>query len=468
MPSVKVGKEIAMGQIPEDHWVYEEMKGLDLGDARLEARTRQIIYDFSQKPTGSIPEFCEDQAALKGVYGYCQNQGVAREAIVEAQRQATLGRIKAGGYERVLSVQDTTEYNYSHHPATEGLGPLDHVKAQGFFAHSSLAVTIDGLPLGLLAQAVWVRPTSDELPAPDRPIEAKESYKWLTGLQQSSRTLPAGVQLIQVSDQESDLYQYLAEPRPAHVELVVRSYQTRQAVDDTQSLRSRLRASPGHGPVKVEVRKTTRRPARTALCQVYFEPVELRPPRPRPGLPPDLQPIQLSAVLIREMNPPAGVVGLEWLLLTTLEVLTFEQACEIIRYYTLRWLVERFHFVLKSGCALEDRQFLKVDRLQRFLALANVVAWRLLWLTYLGRVQADLPCTVAFEATEWQALYAYHNKTTHLPDQPPTLQQATLWLARLGGFLARKSDGEPGVKVLWRGWLRLADIVQTWLIFNPP
>jgi hypothetical protein len=276
------------------------------------------------------------------------------------------------------------------------------------------------------------------------------------------------VQLIQVSDQESDLYQYLAEPRPAKVELVVRSYQTRQAVDDTQSLRARLRASPGHGPVKVEVRKTTRRPARTALCQVYFEPVELRPPRPRPGLPPDLQPIHLAAVLIREMNPPAGVVGLEWLLLTTLEVLTFEQACEIIRYYTLRWLVERFHFVLKSGCALEDRQFLKVDRLQRFLALANVVAWRLLWLTYLGRVQADLPCTVAFEATEWQALYAYHHKTTHLPDQPPTLQQATLWLARLGGFLARKSDGEPGVKVLWRGWLRLADIVQTWLIFNPP
>ena len=173
----------------------------------------------------------------------------------------------------------------------------------------------------------------------------------------------------------------------------------------------------------------------------------------------------LWAVLVREMNPPEGVEGLEWLLLTTLAVLNFDQACEIIRYYTLRWLIERFHFVLKSGCALEDRQLRTADRLQRFLA--NVVAWRLLWLTYLGRGRPDLPCTVAFAAYEWQALYAYVHKTAILPNTPPTLQQATLWVAQLGGFLSRKGDGYPGVKVLWRGWQRLVDIAQTWLIFNP-
>jgi Transposase Tn5 dimerisation domain/Transposase DNA-binding len=455
-----------MSQVPEDHWVYEEMRRLELGDKRLEARTIKIIHDLSQKPTASIPEFCEDGAAVKGVYGYCRNKGVAQAAIVEAQRQATLGRIRQGEYQRVLSVQDTTEYNYSHHPATQGLGPLDNAKVQGFFAHSSLAVTTEGLPLGLLGQEVWVRQASPQPSAKDRPIEAKESYKWLKGLHQSSRDLPAEVQLIQVSDQESDIYEYLVEPRPANVELLVRSYQTREAMDDSQSLRSRLRTSPVRGKVEVEVTKTPTQPARLATCQVYYEQVKLRPPRPRPGLPPDLKPVRLSAVLIREMNPPDGLEGLEWLLLTTLAVLTFEQACEIIRYYTLRWLVERFHFVLKSGCALEDRQFLTADRLQRFLALANVVAWRLLWLTYLGRGQPDLPCTAVLAADEWRALYAYHHKTALLPDQPPSLQQAILWLARLGGFLGRKSDGHPGVKVLWRGWLRLADIVQTWLIFN--
>jgi hypothetical protein len=154
------------------------------------------------------------------------------------------------------------------------------------------------------------------------------------------------------------------------------------------------------------------------------------------------------------------------LLLTTLEVTHFDVACQIIQYYTFRWLIERFHFVLKSGCALEDRQLRSVDRLQRFLALANVVAWRLLWLTYLGRGQPDLPCTVAFEEHEWKALYAFIQRTAIAPNEPPTLQQATLWLAQLGGFLAR-SDGFLGVKVLWRGWLRLIDIAQTWLIFNP-
>jgi len=457
-----------MTTMPETYWVNEEMKRLELPDKRLEERTRKIIYDFSQKPTASIPQFCEDWAATRGVYGYCRNKAVGREAIVEAQRQATLRRIEAGGNRRILAVQDTTEYNYNHHPATKNLGPLDNAQVKGFFAHSTLAVTTEGVPLGLLAQEVWVRAETDQPKDKHRPIEEKESYKWIKGLQQSSRELPAGVQVVQVSDQESDLYEYLVTPRPDQVELLVRAYQSRQIVDDQKAVRSTLRTSRVRGKVEVEVRQTTDRPGRTATCQVYYKRVKIRPPRPRPGLPPDLKPVTLSAVLIREMKPPEGVEGLEWLLLTTLEVLTFDQACQIIRYYTFRWLVERFHFVLKSGCALEDRQFRQADRLQRFLALANVVAWRLLWLTYLGRGRPDLPCTVAFEDYEWQALYSYIHKTAIFPQEPPSLQQVTLWLAQLGGFLGRKGDGHPGVKVLWRGWQRLFDIAQTWLIFNPP
>lgn len=456
-----------MTTMPENYWVNQEMESLELPDKRLEDRTRKIIYDFSQNPTASIPHFCGEGAATKGTYGYCKNKAVERGAIVAAQRQATLGRIKTGDYQRILAVQDTTEYNFNHHPATVGLGPLDNEKVQGFFAHSTLAVTTEGVPLGLLAQEVWVRAETEQPPAKNRPIAEKESYKWLKALQESSRDLPEGVQLVQVSDQESDIYEYLVEPRPDNVELLVRSYQTRQVVAEQQEVRAKLHTSPVRGKVEVEVRKTTDRPGRLAICQVYYKKVKIRPPRHRPGLPPDLKPVTLWAVLIREMSPPEGVDGLEWLLLTSLQVLNFDQACEIIRYYTLRWLVERFHFVLKSGCALEDRQLRTADRLQRFLALANVVAWRLLWLTYLGRGRPDLPCTVAFEAYEWQALYAYIHKTAILSPEPPTLQQATLWLAQLGGFLGRKGDGYPGVKVLWRGWQRLFDIAQTWLIFNP-
>jgi hypothetical protein len=453
---------------PESYWVNEEMNRLELPDKRLEERTRKILYDFSQNPTGSIPQFCPDGAAVKGVYGYCKNKVVAREAVVEAQRQATLERIKRGNYQRILSVQDTTEYNFNHHPTTVGLGPLDNAKVKGFFAHSSLAISPEGLPLGLLGQEVWVREEAEGSKASNRPIAEKESYKWIKALHESSRDIPAEVELVQVSDQESDIYEYLSEPRADNLELLVRSYQSRKTVDEQKEVRSKLRTSRVRGKIEVEVRKTPERPGRIATCQVYYERVKIRPPQPRPGLPSGLKPVTLSAVLIREMTPPDGVEGLEWLLLTTLEVFNFDQACEIIRYYTLRWLVERFHFVLKSGCALEDRQFRRADRLQRFLALANIVAWRLLWLTYLGRGRPDLPCTVAFEDYEWQALYSYIHKTAVFPNGPPTLQQVTLWVAQLGGFLGRKGDGYPGVKVLWRGWQRLFDIAQTWLIFNPP
>ena len=152
--------------------------------------------------------------------------------------------------------------------------------------------------------------------------------------------------------------------------------------------------------------------------------------------------------------------------MTTWQISSFEQACQLIEYYTRRWLIERFHFVLKSGCALEQRQLKQEFRLERFLLIANVVAWRLLWLTYLSRLDPELPCTVALEDHEWQALYCFIHKTPLAPDRPPTIQQALRWIAQLGGFLGRKSDGEPGVKVLWRGWRRLFDIVQSWLIFN--
>jgi hypothetical protein len=412
-----------MTTVMETNWVRQEMATLKLPDKRLKERTIKLMTDFSQNPTASIPEFCGDWAASQAAYQYYGHQAVSHEALVAAHGQATVARIKGGGYERILAIQDTSEYNFSAHAATEGLGPLDNAHVQGFFAHSTLAVTEEGLPLGLLAQEVWVRPEADQVKDKNRPIADKESFKWLKGLSQSSDALPKTVQVVQVSDQESDIFEYFVYPRPDNVELLLRSYHQRGVVDETKDVRATLRTSPVRGKVEVAVRRTPDQPPRSAVCQVYYQQLKLRPPKKRPGLPPDLKPVALSAVLIREMSPPEGVEPIEWLLLTTLPVTNFDQACQIIQYYTARWLIERFHFVLKSGCALEDRQLRTADRLQRFLALANVVAWRLLWLTYLGRGQPDLPCTVAFADFEWQALYAYTHKTTLLPAEPPSLQQ---------------------------------------------
>ena len=140
--------------VRDTDWIAQEMESLKLPDERLKKRTLKIITDLSQNPSASIPEFCGEWAATQATYHYCDHQGVSQEALVAAHCQATLGRIAVGGYQTVLAIQDTTEYNFTAHLATEGLGPLDNRKSKGFFVHSTLAVSPAGLPLGLLAQEV--------------------------------------------------------------------------------------------------------------------------------------------------------------------------------------------------------------------------------------------------------------------------------------------------------------------------
>ncbi len=427
----------------------------------------KILNDFSQNPRASIPEFCGDWAATKAAYAFFRNPSSDSERIVQAQSQATRERIK--GLARILILQDTTSFDFSHHPQTEGLGPLDNPLCQGFFAHTSLATTVEGVPLGVLAQQSWVRDEQTSGKRPDRHqrlIEDKESYKWLQALTDSTAELPAETQAIVVSDRESDIYEYFVQPRTEQVELLVRARHDRRLEQESRLLFLSLSSSPVRGKVTVQVGPRPGQKPRQAECQLYYQKVKLRPPRPRSAKHPKLAPLVVSAILIREMQPPTGVQALEWLLLTTVEITPFEQACQFIEYYACRWLIERFHFVLKSGCEIEKRQFEHGDRLICFLAVANVVAWRLLWQTYLSRVDSDLPCTVVMTEPEWKALYSFIHKTALLPPEVPTLGQVTAWLAKLGGFLGRKADGPPGVQLLWQGWRRLFDITQTWLIFN--
>lgn len=435
-----------------DHWVEQEMKYLALGEKRLEKRLLQIISDFSRTPTASIPEFCGDWAATKATYAFLKNPSGGADHIVLAQSRATRDRIQ--GQRRILILQDTTSFDVSARPQTKGVGPLDNEKCQGFFTHTSLACTPDSVPLGVLAQHSWVRDeqeTGKRHQRHQRPIDQKESYKWLQALDESTQGLPAETQAIVVSDRESDIFEYFVHPRANNVELLVRACHDRRLAEASHRLWLTVSTGPVRGKVTVEVGRRPGQVPRQAECQVYYHRVKLRPPKNRPANWPKLAPLVLWAILIKETQPPTGVEPLEWFLLTTLEISSFEQACQLIEDYTCRWLIERFHFVLKSGCEIEKRQFEQGERLIRFVAIANVVAWRLLWQTYLSRVESNLPCTVVMTSAEWKALYNFIHKTALLPQEVPTLGQATAWIAKLGGFLGRKSDGQPGVKVLWQG-----------------
>ena len=172
---------------------------------------------------------------------------------------------------------------------------------------------------------------------------------------------------------------------------------------------------------------------------------------------------------MREEHPPENLAELghepiEWLLLTNTLVSNFEDALRVVEWYCCRWQIEVFHKIIKSGCRVEDCLLQTADRLKNYIALMSVIAWRLHWLTYINRTEPDLPCTAILATVEWQALYMRIHKTTKFPKVPPSTHHAIRWIAQLGGFLGRKSDGEPGVTAIWRGWQRLQDLADTWAI----
>ena len=392
------------------------------------------------------------------------NQRVSYEALIGTMREETSERLSGVG--RVLLVQDTTSLDFSGHAAVEGLGTLENKGRRGLFVHSTLAVSETGLPLGIIGQRVWVRPEEElgkRAKRHETAFEDKESYKWVDGLREraSGQTWAQG---ITVCDREAHIYEFLDATLQAKLDFIVRAASGRSFTVDGEELFQAIAFAPVATQKSIQVKRRPDREAREATVQVRFGSLTLRRPKRALSVRDSLT---LQVVEVVEPQPPDGEAPIHWLLLTSLPVETLEQAEQIVTFYTYRWLIERFHYTLKSGCKLEDSQLRAESRLERLLAVYSGVAWHLLWLTYQARLTPDAPCTTVLTTPEWQALYAFIHRTLRLPVSLPTLRQAIRWIAQLGGFLGRKADGDPGVKVLWRGWSRLQDIVQTWLLSLP-
>lgn len=393
------------------------------------------------------------------------NERVSHEAIIAVQSAETKLRLRQE--DTVLLVQDTTSFNFSHHPATVGLGALENQYSRGFLAHSTLAVSRVGVPLGLIAQQVWVRhdeETGQRHQRHQRPFEEKESYKWVKGLPQADHT-KRGQDYVVVCDAEAHIYEFLDEMVAQGLDFIVRAADARGFTEAGQALFAAIAQQTVQQRFTLPLNRRPDREAREAELELRFAQVTLKRPQQATARG---ETLTLFVVDVVEPHPPAGDAAVHWVLLTSLPVLSVEQAQQIVLWYSYRWLVERFHFVLKSGCKLEESQLRQVARLERLLAVYSAVAWKLLWLTYQARQTPQVACTVALQPTEWQALYAFIHRTQTIPNNAPSLRQAVRWIGQLGGFLARNGDGEPGAKVLWRGWTRLQDIVQTWAIFHPP
>lgn len=447
-----------------ENGVAQELTTVHLGDRRRTRRLVRLIEALAAQPTAGVPQACGDWAATKAAYRLWASPQVTREAIMGAHAERTAARL--AGHRLVLALQDTTSLDFTAHPRTTGLGPLESPTHQGFLQHTVLMASGDGVPLGVVHQALWARDPAavgQRHRRRQRATAEKESQRWLTAAEATRERVPAGVAVVTVADREADIYDFLALPRRAGETVLIRATHNRRVREEAGHLWEAIYASPPRGTCRVEVQRHDEHPRRVAVVQVRFTSTVIEPPVARRGRGPRAG-VPVFVVLAEEEAPPEGIAPLRWLLITTWPVKTWEDALQCLQWYRQRWLIERYHYVLKSGCQVEHLELRDGERLQRALATYSIVAWRLLWLTYEARAHPDQPCTGVLEAAEWQSLYCVIHGTSTPPETPPTVAEAVRWIAQLGGFLGRRNDGSPGVKVLWRGMLRLHDLALTWAL----
>lgn len=469
-PEVQAIIEAGTGSV---EWLREEFTGVDLGDKRLDRRLMKTAELLGKSPLSPINEACGDWASTQAAYRLFDNGKASPEAIREPHVAATVKRMVACGGP-VLVAQDTVFFSYGQHPKTRGLGPIgksNEAHDRGLIMHNALAFTTSGVPLGILSQSIWARREVPEEEFVEKvlrlqctAIEEKESSKWLVALKDTVARTPRGVQAITIADRESDFFEFLTAAKELGARYVIRARRDRKLVPEEsegwETMIEALAAAPVLGSLEVLIPGNGKRQARAAEIEVKEAQATIRPPQRR-GHARDsgsTEPITVQVIGATENAPPQGAEAVSWVLLTNLPVTDFESAREKVQWYGKRWGIETWHRVLKSGCQVEECLLQTGERLARYLTVFSIIGVRLMHVAYLARVQPDLPATEVFSKAEIEALHVRVHKRLP-PAKAPTLKEMVRLLGRVGGHLGRKCDGEPGMAVLWRGWMRLYEDV---------
>ena len=432
-----VGESLDISEGLQEHcWAEHEFADAPLGDRRLGKRLVESAAIQARAPGRAFSGAAQgDWPRVKGYYRMIdqpQDSAVRLEAILAPHRRRTIARMRA--QQTVLCIQDGTDLNFSSLAQCEGLGVIGTnqtgANSRGLHLHSTLAVTTEGVPLGVLdAQCRAPQPKSQEPspPAHTVPIEQKKGFCWIKSLRDSNALAKelANTHQVCVMDREADFFELFADPRHRRVDLLVRAKHDR-CTNGELKLFDTLRTSPVRSHLAIRIPRHSSRPklskqkarpkreARTATVALRYAQVDLLPPNYLK----DKAPITLWAIHIREQSPPPNEKPIEWFLLTTCDITDDEQAGHCIRWYTLRWRIEDWHRVLKSGCRIEGLAHQTAERLKRAIAINLVIAWRIMLMTLLGRTCPDLPAEVLFSDLEVSVLRAYAAKKTATAHAP--------------------------------------------------
>jgi hypothetical protein len=430
------------------NWISEEFSSLDLGDKRLNNRAKTVMERFSAHPTGSIPNASRGWAETIGTYRFLGNEDVDWRKIMAPHYAQTQQRMREHAV--VLCLQDTTELDFNGQD-TAGLGPLSHEVQRGMYLHPTYAITPQREPLGVTDAWMWARQAKDadgHRPGP------KESLRWIEGYKRVAEmaTEVASTRLVYVADRESDIIELMlcAQDLGTPADWLVRAKHNR-CLPEGQRLWSYAEAGEPLGEIVFTMASRQGQKARQVRQQLWARRLDI--PAGKTGT------VEVTCVVARELGAPDGVAPVQWRLLTNREAPTLTEVIELIDWYRARWEIEMFFNILKNGCLIEALQLSGIDRLERALALFMVVSWRIAHLMRTGRTCPDLDALLFFDPDEIRGAYLLAKKKP--PNKPPSVNEVLRLVATLGGFLARKGDGEPGAKTIWQGLQRVMDAATT-------
>ena len=456
----------------DEHWTRREVDPGAFADARLGRRFGELLRQLGDGVGASIPLACQDWANTKAAYRFLSNARVDEADILSGHFAATRDRFAASAG-TILLLQDTTEFVFQRaSPHAIGItksinsgrdkrGRLRHHTLCGILMHTSLVVTVDGLPLGLSAVKVWTRAKFKGTAAlkkkinPTRvPIEKKESVRWLDNLRQSIERLGDPARCVHIGDRESDIYELYCLSQELGTHFLVRTCVDRLAGDGGHTISAELAETKVKGLHRVEVRDDKGEVSRAKL-EIRYRRVNVLPPIGKQKRYPALK---LTVLYATERGAPKNRKPIDWKLLTDLPVRKSAEAIEKINWYAMRWKIEVFHKIIKSGCKAEESRLRTADRLANLMALFCILSWRILWLTMLNRTKPNASPTTALTPTEIALLDKLICDTGNRKCAVGTLTFYLTKLARVGGYLARSRDPPPGIIVIWRGLTRLTDI----------
>jgi hypothetical protein len=451
-------------------WAQSEFSLVELGDQRRTQRLVKIATSLAQSPGGTLPQALPQWKELKAAYRFFSQPENRYEAILQPHWQRTLEQCQRPG--EYLLIEDTTLLDYSAHRATEDLG-INGSRGRGLRLHNTLALAVRGWDeqrkprvelVGLLHQQCWA-----QAPRPKGEHDSncfqrssRSSQRWAQVLTDCPPPA-AQSRWIYVADREADFYEPIQRCQQRGVDFIIRARKLRRLAGEAGTLLEGVERGPVLGQQEIELRARPGMAARRAVVQLRSHQVRLRGPWRPGGFLEELQPV--SVLEAKELNPPPGIEALHWVLLTSLPCGELESAQRVTGRYGGRWHIEEYHKALKSGAGVEDSQLEQAYRLQSLIAVLSLVALRLLHTKLAARAPEQVPLKPEVIGPE-----ALRILEARIGKPKGDWTPSTFWVAvaKLGGFIGRKSDGSPGWKNIWRGWQRLIWMTQGLETLNQP